>query len=138
MNHRKEHIIRAAIEGVCFALNQVIADLEATNDTIKEIYVSGGFVQSSFWIQLLADITGKKLNVTETADASSIGAAYLGMYGTGQLASLSDIKKSIRVVGKYEPDQEVHKVYAERFRLFCSLYPKLKESFSALSRLHNN
>ena len=105
---------------------------------IKDIYVHGGFTQSPFWIQLLADITGKKLHVTASADASAMGAAFMGMFATGHLISFAEVKKYIHLVSLYEPDAATHEEYKQLSALFDTLYPKLKESFSALSRLYKN
>jgi gluconokinase len=135
MRHQKEQLIRSAIEGICFTLHQLINKLESAYGPVKEINVSGGFVRSAFWVQLIADITGKKLKATEMADASAIGAAYLAMFASGYLKQLSDVKRFIPVSKVFEPVLSNHKVYAELFRLFESLYPKLKDDFAALSRL---
>lgn len=135
MKHKKQQIIRSAIEGICFTLHQLINKLESAYGPVREINVSGGFVRSPFWVQLIADITGKKLKATELADASAMGAAYLAMYANGCLKQLADAKQFIPVSKVFEPVSSNHKVYAELFRLFESLYPKLKDDFAALSRL---
>jgi gluconokinase len=135
IKHRRQDIVRAALEGICFTLYQIVRKLEKVYGTVNEIYVSGGFIRSSFWVQLIADISGKKLRITEAADASAIGAAYLGMYATGFLKRLSEIKKFTRFGKIYEPVLKVHKEYDSLFQLFDSLYPKLKDDFAAVSRL---
>jgi gluconokinase len=136
--HKKEHIIRAALEGISFTLYQVITELEAVYGPVNEIYVSGGFVKSVFWVQLIADVMGKRLKVTETTDASAMGAAYLAMYATGFLKELSSVKQFTPVSQTYEPDPVNHRTYIERFQFFNLLYPKLKDDFAALSRLQEN
>lgn len=138
MKHKKEHMIRAALEGMCFTLYQIIKELETVYGPVKEIYASGGFVKSAFWVQLMADITGKRVKLAEATDASAMGAAYLTMYATGSLDKLASVKQFTSVSKVYEPDAELHKVYAERFQLFNLLYPKFKDDFAALSRLQEN
>jgi gluconokinase len=138
MKHKREQVIRASVEGVCFTLYQIIRKLEAVYGNTGAICVSGGFVRSSFWVQLMADITGKKINVTELADASAIGAAYIGMYMKGHISDLSEVKKFTRISQVYEPDPQVHALYKKIFQIFDSLYPKLKDDFAALSRLQEN
>lgn len=138
IKHRKEQVIRASLEGICFTLYQIIRKLENVYGPVKVIYVSGGFVRSPFWVQLIADITGKELRVTEMADASAMGAAYLAMYATGFLKELSAVKEFMKAGKIYEPVWSNHKQYSELFQLFNSLYPKLKDDFAALSRLRKN
>jgi gluconokinase len=136
--HKKEHIVRAALEGICFSLYQVIRQLESVYGEIHEIYVSGGFIRSSFWVQLIADITGKKLKVAELTDASAIGAAYLSMYATGALKDLSEVKQFMQVSQLYEPDAAKHSIYIKQFQIFNLLYPKMKDDFASLSQLQEN
>jgi gluconokinase len=138
LKHKREHIVRAAIEGICFTLYQIIQKLEAVHGPVVDIRVSGGFVRSSFWVQLIADITGKKIKVSETTDASAIGAAYLAMYAMKFIKNLSDTKQFNEVCKVYEPDPAGKETYAELFQLFNSLYPKIKEDFAVLSRLQEN
>jgi gluconokinase len=138
IKHTKGHMVRAAMEGVSLTLYQLIKKLEKAYGPVDEIYASGGFVQSPFWVQLIAHITGKKINVSEMADASAMGAAYLGMYATGHLKNLSEVKKYTRVTQQYKPDKAQHEIYERLFDLFESLYPKLKEDFTVLNRLQEN
>ena len=138
LKHKKEHIVRAALEGICFTLYQIIKQLEVVYGEIKEIYVSGGFIRSSFWVQLIADVTGKKLNVTGMKDASAIGAAYLAMYATGSLKDLAEVKQFTDICDVYEPDAANHEAYTKRFQVFNLLYPQLKDGFAALSTIQEN
>ncbi|RYY18942.1 MAG: gluconokinase, partial [Sphingobacteriaceae bacterium] len=75
--HTQAHFLRAALEGVCYAINHVLDAFSQTSGTIKEVRVSGGFTASPVWLQLMANITGKKLAVVQAEDASAVGAAYL-------------------------------------------------------------
>ena len=128
-------MVRAAMEGVAYTLTQLIIKLEKVYGPIKEIAVSGGFVQSSFWVQLISHVTGKKINVAETADASAMGAAYLGMFATGHLEELSDVKQFVRITKVYEPDPSIYENYVQLFGFFDSLYPRLKDDFATLTHL---
>jgi gluconokinase len=135
LKHKKGHVVRAAMEGVCYTLAQLVNKLEKTYSPINAINVSGGFVQSAFWVQLISNITGKTINVTEMADASAMGAAYLGMFGTGHLKDLSAVKEFVKVTRIFEPDPAVHEHYIKLSNFFNSLYPRLKDDFATLSRL---
>lgn len=138
LKHKKAHVIRAGMEGVSFTLYQIIKKLEKVYGPVSDIYVSGGFVKSPFWVKLIADVTGKQIKVTEMADASAMGAAYLGMYATKAIKELAAVKKFVQVTKVYEPDQSQHKLYEELFQLFDSIYPKLKNDFAALSKFQEN
>ena len=59
--HTQRHFMRAVLEGISFSLFQVGASLEETIGPIACIYASGGFIRSELWLQLLADLFGKKV-----------------------------------------------------------------------------
>ncbi|MDB5019691.1 MAG: gluconokinase, partial [Pedobacter sp.] len=76
-HHNIADFLRAVLEGVCFALNQVLVTVEQSVGNIEQLHVSGGFIHSPLWLQVLSDLTGKKLLLVQTEDASAIGAAIL-------------------------------------------------------------
>jgi gluconokinase len=131
--HAQANFSRATIEGVCYALNDVLKTME-TNDKINQLNVSGGFVASKIWMQILADITGKKICIVQTEDASAIGAAYLGLKTMKIIKDYNGLisKKTIKFI---EPDFSNHKIYTNYFSVFQGLYGNLKNSMQALHNL---
>jgi gluconokinase len=131
--HTQSHFMRAIIEGICFSLLDVTSSLEETMGRIRNIFASGGFIRSPKWVQLLADILGKKISVTDTADASSIGAAMLAMYATGLLSDLSLTGKFLTIQETYVPDLRLHEHYKRNYRIYSGLYGKLKDDFYSVT-----
>jgi gluconokinase len=130
--HTQAHFLRAGLEGVCFALNDVLQTLE-TSVKITQLNVSGGFVSSQAWMQLLPDITGKKLVMLQLEDASAIGAAYLALrelYPDNDLAAPTDFSVM-------EPNPANHQLYAKTFPIFKKLYADTKESMRLLNQVNN-
>ncbi|HWJ92846.1 MAG TPA: gluconokinase [Flavisolibacter sp.] len=123
--HDAAHFLRASIEGVCFALRQVLLLLEGASGPIHEIHVSGGFVHSNQWVQLLADITGKRLVAHGTEDASAVGAAYLGLKTMKVVASYSSLHHAHS--RQFEPDRKLGAIYEKNWSVFEKLYPLLKD-----------
>lgn len=129
--HSQQHFLRAALEGVCYALTDVVNSLEKASAKIEQINISGGFINSLTWVQTLANITGIKLVVQQTEDASTMGAIYIAMqelYPDTQLPHLPDAQV-------IEPDAENHALYAKNFPLFKKVYENLKESMQVLNGL---
>ncbi|MET3980140.1 gluconokinase [Mucilaginibacter sp. UYP25] len=134
--HQQQHFLRAALEGICFALNDVLKAVESTEQPINEIVISGGFISSATWVQLLADITGKKLVMLQSGDSSAIGAIYLAMEALGiDYKSIADKEAKDRVV--VTPNQEAHAVYSKIFPIYKKLYTDLKSSMHQLHDLVN-
>jgi gluconokinase len=135
--HTPAHFFRAILEGVCFALNQVLLTIEEALDPVTDLHVSGGFINSPVWLQLLADLTGKKLVVVQSEDASAIGAAILASRALypGQL-NLENTLLSSENINVY-PDMEKHSVYKAIMPIYHKLYFDLKASMHLLNQLNN-
>ena len=58
-DHRRGHLVRAAIEGVCLQLALVLASVRAAGNEVREIRATGGFARSKLWRQMLADVLGQ-------------------------------------------------------------------------------
>jgi len=126
--HSQAHFMRAVAEGICFAFAQLVKILEENFGPISRIYASGGFIQSSVWVQMLANILQKKITVNNAADASAFGAVCMAMLATKTINNIEDVKKLIPADDKeYLPDGNTKDVYARQFLMFDSLYEKIKK-----------
>ncbi|MBX3253385.1 MAG: gluconokinase [Chitinophagaceae bacterium] len=130
--HTKQHLMRAVMEGINYALYDVFNEITEKEDNIQQVFVSGGFVQSVEWVQMIADIFNKKVVVTDVADASAIGAAIVGLYAIGAVQSLDKVEAATGVGTEFIPDQKNHEIYRGRFAVFRSLYQALKNEFPKL------
>jgi gluconokinase len=130
--HRKEHMMRAVVEGISFGLFSVLTAIENTYGEIKTLYASGGFTQSSVWLQIIADIFNKRIVVAGEADASALGAAIVGLCGTGILKNIRQSKGMVTTSSSFEPNPENHKVYKQIFEVFQNTTPLLKSQFPNL------
>ncbi|MEP6466431.1 MAG: gluconokinase [Parafilimonas sp.] len=134
--HTKQHITKAVLEGVCFAIVDVMKALEETSGAIKNIYLSGGIIKSNEWVQILTDVSGKKIIVNESADASALGAAFIGMKAIGKVKNISTAKMFLKNVKTFKPDSDNHNIYKKYFEIYKGLYAKLKDTFSELSSVN--
>ncbi|RQO68019.1 gluconokinase [Pedobacter sp. KBW06] len=133
LHHRQEQFSRAVLEGICYALNEVLLAVEQYSEEIKQINVSGGFVHSRIWMEILADITGKEIVLLQTEDASALGAAYLAIRAIG----LSQVYPfSVREKQRITPNPENHALYKKIFMIYQQLYPNLKGSMHELDGLN--
>lgn len=131
--HDNVHFLRAVVEGVCFALNDVLQKLEQSAGTIDKIHVSGGLFKSKVFIQMLANVTGKSLYLMQTEDASAIGAVYLALKALGYVETFDDLP---RQEASYicEPQPEEHEKYTSIFEIYIQLYPQLKDIMHVLQK----
>jgi gluconokinase len=133
--HTHGHFFRAALEGVCYSLNEVLQIVEQSTGLVKQLNVSGGFVNSKVWMQMLSDVTGKKICVLQTEDASAVGAALLGMIALKMVDGYESLKPSDNFT--IEPNVNNHEIYKKYFSVFKTLYHPLKESMHQLHQINS-
>jgi xylulokinase len=83
LRHTRGHLLRAALEGVAFAVRQGLEALLATGVPITELRLAGGGSLNPRWRQLLADVLERPLLATPVKAASALGAALLAGVGFG-------------------------------------------------------
>jgi len=125
--HTQAHFLRAGLEGICFALNNVVQTVEKSSAPIHQLNISGGFITSKVWTQMLADITGKKLAIVQQEDASAIGAVFL---------AVDALKLDAKEWKQHPADNPVNilpnpnnrQTYDKSFSIFKRLYNDLKDT----------
>jgi gluconokinase len=132
--HTSQHFLRSVIEGISFSLYQIGITLEEIVGPVNKIYASGGFIHSPSWLQMIADIFDKEVCVTNSADASAIGAAILGLYSLKEIPDLKESGRMVQIVQSYFPYEKNHKVYMRNYSVFSVLYEKLKNEFAEISK----
>jgi len=128
--HTQPHFTRAVVEGISMALYSIAASMESTGLSIERVHVSGGFVQSEEWLQILADIFNKKICLINAEDASAVGAAYLGFKSLNLIRDYEALKP--KQDATYTPNKENHAVYKKAFAIYENLYKKLKGEMEML------
>jgi gluconokinase len=106
ITHKKEHFIRAVLEGITFNLYQIGKALERLAGEPKKIYVNGGLARSPLWLQMMADIFEAEIYVSESHHSAAWGAAWTALVGIGKVDSFEDIKKNIPMGSGVVPNKE--------------------------------
>jgi len=129
MHHNRAHFARALIEGILFGLYSVAKALEETTGPINVIYANGGFAQSPFWVQTLADVFNKKVHVCGNIQSSATGAVIVALKALGIIHRLEEASYFTPIQTSYNPQEELHPVYMKNFQVFERLYDKVKDEF---------
>jgi gluconokinase len=133
-HHRRGHLVRAAIEGVCQQLALVLAALRDAGNEVREVRATGGFARSALWRQMLADVLGMAVGYPAGHEGSAFGAALLGMQALGIVESIDVAGELVRIHEVVEPDPAAAATYAELLPVFAELYDALGPAFAALRR----
>lgn len=136
LNHSRSHMIRAAMEGICFSLNCV---LDALKDfgKVEDIRVSGSFTKSALWLQIMSDIFAEDITLPQNSEGAAFGAAVLGFIASGEMNSIADTANLIQPKKIYHPQTENFAVYKELFDIYNVLYTKLQPEFARITMYQN-
>jgi gluconokinase len=134
-NHRREHLVRAALEGVCQQLALVLQSMREAGNDVREIRATGGFARSALWRQILADALGMPVAFPAGHEGSAFGAALLAMQALGLVPGIDVAADLVRIDDVVEPDAGAAAVYAEALPTFAALYDALEPAYRSLQRL---
>lgn len=87
-----EHIVRAALEAVCYQTKDLIVAMEKDGALINNLRVDGGMVANNWLMQFLADIINLDVFRPSITETSALGACYLAGLGCGIFNALEDIQ----------------------------------------------
>jgi xylulokinase len=134
-HHNRSHIMRAMSEGIAYNLRWIIENFE--NDygfRIPKLRVVGGGTQSDSWMQIIADITNRKIETTSNPKlAGSIGAAMCAFVGLGILNGFDEVKKIVKPVKIFVPNPENAGKYTQYFSLYKGIYKKNKNLYQQIN-----
>ena len=119
----KRDMIRAVLEGICYHLRWLLECEEKkvkTSDTIR--FVGGGAL-SSVTCQMLADITGRKIEtVNNTQEVGAIGTALVVAAGVKGVDVLELSRQLVKANQTYVPNLQNKEVYERNYKVFKNLY----------------
>jgi len=101
---RKEHIVYAALEAICFQTRDVVEAMK--NDTgvaISRLKADGGASQNEFLMQLQADILGISVVRPRSVECTVTGAAFAAGLGAKVFKDLKEIRSLWRSERSFHP-----------------------------------
>ena len=127
LRHGRAHMIRAAMEGVVFALRQGLELMLEMGVAVQRVVASGGGARHPLWLQLQADIFNRPIYRTRTTEAAAVGAALLAGVGAGIFPDAETACRStvVWVDQITRPARDHIDLYDAAYRKFCQLYPLL-------------
>ena len=139
-NHGRPHIIRAILEGQAYEIRKMVDLISSdTGIPIEEIRMYGGSAVSDIWNQTFSDCLNIKVAITDTAEATSLGAAICAAVGVGLYSNDNDaVNNMIRVEKEYKPNDENYKIYSKYYEeVYKDFYDKIQNNMHASSVISN-
>ncbi len=125
----RAHFFRALMEGTAYALKHNLQTAENAAVRVDRLYAVGGAANSSFWTQMKADVTGKKICVPDSDNAATLGAAILAGIGTGVYPDFdAAVKTTVKIRKEYIPNEQNNLLYEKFFQIYLDIYKQLKST----------
>ncbi len=137
--HKKEHIYRSVIEGLCFALLDGMHKIEKNGGVkVERVAVSGGASQSDEICKIAADIFNLPIIKGNTSETSGLGAAIITSVGTGIHPDYDTaIKKMVHYSNTFIPDKENVRIYKKLYKkVYLKMYKSLKPFYEEIISKH--
>lgn len=136
-NHGPAEMLRAIYEGVVFCHMYHIERLLKFIDLPDIVRMAGGATRSATWMQLFADVLGKKVEIPAVRELGALGAAMLAGVGVGEY---SDINEAVELcTGKlravYRPDKEKHIYYQKKYAAYKAVIDAMDPVWESIDDL---
>jgi sugar (pentulose or hexulose) kinase len=135
--HTRDHVYRAVIEGLGYALYEGMEKIQKKGKTrVEKAAVSGGASQSDEICKIIADIFNLPMVKGETHETSGLGAAILTAVGIGIYPKIDQaVANMVRVKTVFDPNplnaniySQLYKtVYGQMYKALAPLYSQIQE-----------
>lgn len=126
LNHTKNDIYQACLEGVAYGIAQHLDGYKEIGIKTKRIIAVGGGTKADKWMQIVADVTGMEIYIGGVYGAC-YGDALLAAYATGTFKSISELEELVHIEKKVVPDFERTKFYRPYIEKYKELYKVTKD-----------
>ncbi|MBI5724329.1 MAG: ribulokinase [Planctomycetes bacterium] len=136
-------IYRALVEATAFGALTIINRFEEYGVKVRQVVNCGGIAEKNpLVMQVYADVTGRPMKISRSAQTCALGAAIAGAVVAGKkaggYANFAAARKAMTALKKtvFTPNAKAHAVYKELY----SLYRRLHDAFGlpdGTDRLHD-
>jgi L-ribulokinase len=118
-------IYRALIEATAFGALTIINRFEEYGVKIEQVVNCGGIAEKNpLVMQIYADVTGRPMEISRSAQTCALGAAIAGAVVAGVHRDFASAQKAMTGLKPkiYKPDPKAHEVYRELYALYKTLH----------------
>jgi L-ribulokinase len=118
-------IYRAAIEATAFGALTIIKRMEEYDVLVDELVNCGGIAEKSpLVMQIYADVIGRPMKVSRSAQTCALGSAIFGAVVGGAYPNVEAAQEAMTGTQEqgYQPDPAAHAVYGQLYGIYMSLH----------------
>ena len=133
LDSTRHNIAGGILEGLAFELRINLDYFSTLGREVEEVRVVGGGAKSPKWLQLKANVTGRKVRTPVEPEASCKGAALLAGSGIGKYSIEEGVEKWIRKWKEFTPDPKARKEADRRFIQYLHARQAMKRFYHNLA-----
>ncbi|HSY09306.1 MAG TPA: ribulokinase [Candidatus Dormibacteraeota bacterium] len=118
-------IYRALVEATAFGALTIINRFEEFGVKIEQVINCGGIAdKSALTMQIYADVTGRPMKVSRSAQTCALGSAIAGAVVAGVHKNFADAQKAMTGLKPkiYRPNPKAHEIYRELYTIYKTLH----------------
>jgi glycerol kinase len=102
---RKEHLVHATLESICYQTKDVLEAMKKDSGVeLKALKVDGGAVKNNYLMQLQSDILGVEVVRPTVEETTTLGASYMAGLATGLWENLEDLRANWGIDRVFKPE----------------------------------
>lgn len=101
-NTGRKEIAAAALRSVALQSLDLVTAMEQDGQAVGKLRVDGGMTENNWFMQALADITGRPVERAATSEATASGAAFLAGLQNGLFEQIDNIRQLHSVDGEFD------------------------------------
>lgn len=114
---KKEHIARAALEGIAHQNDELLSAMaEDFGAPLKSLKVDGGASQNDFLMQLQCDLAGVKLSRPKLLETTALGAGIAAGLAAGVWNSIDEVRQAWSLDKEFSPAMDAAQIKTRRAR----------------------
>ena len=99
--HTRAHLLQAIYEGVVFSHMTHLNRMRERFTDVHTLRVTGGPAHSDVWMQMLADVSGLRIELPQVEETGCFGAALAARVGTGVYRDFSEAQRDLQTPGAH-------------------------------------
>lgn len=119
-------IYRALVEGTAFGARAIVERVEEYGTKVERVVTSGGLAEKMpMLMQIYADVLGRPIRISRSAQSCALGAAVFGAVAAGEFGGdVAAAQKAVTAVKPlvYKPNPAAVRVYDRLYRLYKQLH----------------
>jgi sugar (pentulose or hexulose) kinase len=127
--HTGAHLYRALLEGAAYEVRLQVDGVESdTGRPVNRFLATGGGSRSAMWSQIIADVTGRRVDICAESETTALGAAMLATCAVGIHPDLPAAAVAMtRTVQTILPRPDVSERYHSLYERYLQIYPTVRD-----------